>query len=234
MDRDGHCARTLGTRSADTMRFVMPKDVPNQSSDPAQSANPAGTDHLISLVYNELRSLAVYRLRTLGPGASIQPTELLNEVYLKLGKDPSRSWEGKSHFIGAAAMAMRSILVDRARRATARKRSGAQERVALEEVDITIDRSPEEVLGIDEALTKLESVDSRSATVVTMRFYLGLGFSEIAISLGVTERTVERDWAFARRWLAQELRSARGGEQVVTDGPSARTSQRSPADPRWA
>lgn len=186
---------------------------PRSDSDPDQAPppTPTGTDELIAMVYQELRSLAEQRLRTLGPSASLQPTELLNEVYLKLGKDPSRSWAGRSHFIGAAAMAMRSILVDRARRALAVKRGGQQGRVPLEHADIAMDRSADEVLGIDEALTRLESVDSRSAKVVTMRFYLGLDFAEIAISLGVTERTIERDWAFARRWLAHELRSLRKG-----------------------
>lgn len=169
--------------------------------------DPAGVDQLISLVYRELHSIATQRLRSLGPGASLQPTELLNEVYLKLARDPSHAWAGKSHFIGAAAMAMRSILVDRARRAVAIKRGGGHAKVPLEVADIAMDRSPDEVIGIDDALTRLEQVDSRSAKVVTMRFFLGLDFAEIAISLGVTERTVERDWAFARRWLGQELRS---------------------------
>lgn len=172
-----------------------------------------GTDELIPLVYKELKALAEHRVRSLGPGASLQPTDLLNEVYLKLGKDPSRLWAGQSHFIGAAAMAMRSVLVDRARRAKAGKRGGQHKRVPLDGADIAVDSTPEKVLGIDEALTKLESIDSRSATVVTLRFYLGLEFSEIAISLGVTERTIERDWAFARRWLAQELRSQQGGSR---------------------
>jgi RNA polymerase sigma-70 factor (ECF subfamily) len=182
------------------------------SSDQSPPPTPAGTDELIALVYKELRSLAEQRLRTLGPGASIQPTELLNEVYLKIGKDPARTWAGKSHFIGAAAMAMRSVLVDRARRAQAAKRGGHQSRVSLENADVALDRSPDEVLGIDDALTRLESVDARSAKVVTMRFYLGLDFAEIAISLGVTARTIERDWAFARRWLAHELQSlGKGG-----------------------
>lgn len=182
---------------------------PIQNLNPSPPPPPAGTDELIALVYRELRSLAEQRLRSLGPGASLQPTELLSEVYLKLGKDPSRSWGDKSHFIGAAAMAMRSIVVDRARRASAAKRGGNHARVPLDEAGFQIDRSPEEVIGVDEALTRLESVDSRSAKVVTMRFYLGLDFAEIAVSLGVTERTVERDWAFARRWLAQELASIR-------------------------
>jgi RNA polymerase sigma-70 factor (ECF subfamily) len=189
--------------------MAEPPTIPNLDQTP--SPGPTGTDELIGLVYKELRSLAEQRLRTLGPGASLQPTELLNEVYLKIGKDPSRSWAGRSHFIGAAAMAMRSVLVDRARRAQAAKRGGQQCRVPLENADVALDRSPDEVLGIDEALTRLESVDARSAKVVTMRFYLGLDFAEIAISLGVTARTVERDWAFARRWLAHELQSLRKG-----------------------
>ncbi|MDX2131254.1 MAG: ECF-type sigma factor [Planctomycetota bacterium] len=188
---------------------MSPDIGPTSHEDPTRPDHPARIDQLISLVYEELRSLAEQRLRTLGPGASLQPTELLNEVYLKLGKDPSRSWAGKSHFIGAAAMAMRSILVDRARRAAAIKRGGQQGRTPLEEADIAIERSPDEVLGIDKALTRLEAIDARSAKVVTMRFYLGLDFAEIAISLGVTERTVERDWAFARRWFAQELQANR-------------------------
>lgn len=186
---------------------------PANNSSPVEHG-PTGargqTDQLITLVYNELRSLAEQRLRSSGPGASLQPTELLNEVYLKLGKDPTRSWEGASHFIGAAAIAMRNILVDRARREAAAKRGGGQTRIPLDEAVIAVDRPPEDVLGIDAALTRLESVDSRSATVVVMRFYLGLGFPEIAVSLGVTERTVERDWAFARRWLANELQASRG------------------------
>lgn len=188
--------------------FVRTNEFPERPSDGRVPPESAGTDQLISLVYNELRALAEVRLRTLSPGASIQPTELLNEVYLKLSKDPSRDWAGKSHFIGAAALAMRSILVDRARRAAAIKRGGAQRRVSLEEADIAMDRPPEEVLSLDDALTRLETVDSRSAKVVALRFYLGLGFSEIAVSLGVTERTVERDWAFARRWLVRELQSS--------------------------
>jgi RNA polymerase sigma factor (TIGR02999 family) len=191
----------------------MTQDVPNQASGTPQSHNPGGTDQLISLVYNELRALAEFRLRTLGPGASLQPTELLNEVYLRLGKDRSRTWEGRSHFIGAAAMAMRSIIIDRARRAAAIKRGGQSDRVPIADADIALERSPDELLGIDDALTRLESIDPRSAKVVTMRFFLGLDFAEIALSLGVTERTVERDWAFARRWLAQELRSAREGSR---------------------
>lgn len=189
----------------------MNTSVPStRDGEPAEPGGGRDADQLITLVYNELRALAEQRLRSLGQGASLQPTELLNEVYLKISKDPSRSWQGTSHFIGAAAIAMRNILVDRARRAAAVKRGGGQVRVPMETGDLAMERQPDEVLGIDEAVRRLEDVDSRSANVVVMRFYLGLGFPEIAIALGVTERTVERDWAFARRWLAQDLRA--GGQ----------------------
>lgn len=184
-----------------------------QADTPHNHAQQSEAERLIALVYNELRALAEQRLRSLGPGVSLQPTELLNEVYLKMSKGSARSWEGQAHFIGAAAMAMRSILVDRARRAAALKRGGAQTRVGMDQAELATDRSPEEIVGVDEALTRLESVDERSAKVVEMRFYLGLSFSEIALALGVTERTVERDWAFARRWLANELRSDRGSSR---------------------
>ncbi|HLP84697.1 MAG TPA: ECF-type sigma factor [Phycisphaerales bacterium] len=161
---------------------------------------------LISRVYEELHRLAEQRLRTVGNGASLRPTELLHEVFVKLGYDPNKTWNGHTHFIAAAAVAMRSILIDRARRAHAAKRGGGQQRVSLELAELAIDRSADEILAVDEALNQLEKTDERSAKVVRMRFYLGLDFAEIALSLGVTERTVERDWAFARRWLAQELR----------------------------
>lgn len=161
---------------------------------------------LISRVYDELHRLAEHRLRTVGHGASLRPTELLHEVFMKINRDPTKKWNGQTHFIGAAAVAMRSILIDRARRANASKRGGGHQRVALELAEFAIDRPASEILAVDEALSHLETIDARSANVVKMRFYLGLDFAEIALSLGVTERTVERDWAFARRWLAQELR----------------------------
>lgn len=165
----------------------------------------ASASEILPLVYAELRSIAEHRLRTLGPSATLQPTELLNEAYLRLTRRGGDSFNGRAHFIAAAALAMRSILVDRARAANTAKRGGNQIRVALDAVDIAVDRPPDEVLSVDHALTNLESIDPRSAKVVMMRFYLGLGTSEIAYALSVTERTVERDWAFAKRWLAREL-----------------------------
>ncbi|MDX2147649.1 MAG: ECF-type sigma factor [Planctomycetota bacterium] len=191
-------------------------------------AKPASADQLIHVAYRELRNLAEQRLRSLAPGASLQPTELLNEVYLRLGHDRSRVWNGRAHFVGAAALAMRHVLVDRARRAATIKRGGERGRVAMEGLEIPEGRTPNEILGVDRALEALEKVDSRSAQVVMMRFYLGLSNSEIALSLGVTERTVERDWAFARRWLASQLASDPELGAVVGDVPAARPGSEPP------
>lgn len=160
---------------------------------------------LLPLVYEELRTIAERRLRTLAPGASIQPTELLHEAYARLVRKDDASFETKRHFIAAAALAMRSVLVDRARAQNAIKRGGNSSRVPLEGLEIDINRPPEEVLAVDLALTKLESVDPRSAQVVLLRFYLGLNEVQIAHVLGVTDRTVRRDWIFAKHWLQREL-----------------------------
>lgn len=180
----------------------------HEMSVPQQGSECAHT--LMSRVYDELHHLAEHRLRTVGPGASLRPTELLHEVFVKLGNDPSKTWNGNTHFIAAAAIAMRSILIDRARRANATKRGGGQQRVSLELAELAIDRPAGEILAVDHSVSRLESIDPRSANVVKMRFYLGLDFAAIALALGVTERTVERDWSFARRWLAQELRKSAG------------------------
>lgn len=160
---------------------------------------------LLPLVYRELRALAEQRLRTIAPGASIQPTELLHEAYARLARSADASFETRRHFIAAAALAMRSVLVDRARSQGALKRGGDAVRVPLDGIAVEIGRAPEEVLAVDRALTKLESVDARSAQVVLLRFYMGLSESQIAHVLGVTDRTVRRDWTFAKHWLQREL-----------------------------
>lgn len=177
---------------------------------------PGGTDGqriaaLLPAVYAELRAIAEVRLRTLSPGASLQPTELLHEAYTRLAASgDDRRWENRQHFIAAAALAMRSVLVDRARAKSALKRGGPrQQRIELDDLPITIDRPAAQVLAVDQALTELEKVDFRSAQVVVLRYYLGLTDPEISQALGVTDRTVRRDWAFAKLWLLRAL----GGQE---------------------
>ena len=174
----------------------------------ARRGEASAVDKLLPLVYDELRSLAGVRSRR--PGQSIQPTELVHEAYLKLVRTEDRHWESRRHFINAAGTAMRSILIDRARSRMAVKHGGAMERESpeiLEKHAMEFDQSPEELLAIDGALDKLAHVDPRAAKVVTLRFFAGLGTTEIADALGVTDRTVRNDWNFARAWLKRELKS---------------------------
>ncbi len=211
------CFRPLvppGTWSVPAWRTLLSvvEEAGNHSENAPDLPVPGGINGqriaaLLPAVYAELRAIAEVRLRTLSPGASLQPTELLHEAYTRLaagGND--RRWENKQHFIAAAALAMRSVLVDRARSNAALKRGGPQQqRVQLDDIPITVDRPASEVLAVDKALTELEKTDSRSAQVVILRYYLGLTDPEISQALGITDRTVRRDWAFAKLWLLRAL-----------------------------
>ena len=188
---------------------------------------PGGADQqqiaaLLPAVYAELRAIAHARLRTLSPGASLQATELVHEAYTRLATSgDDRRWENRQHFIAAAAMAMRSVLVDRARGNAALKRGGpGKQRIELDDLPITVDRPAGEVLAVDSALTDLAQVDPRSAQVVVLRYYLGLTDPEISHALGVTDRTVRRDWVFARLWLLRALGGQEGQPHALDkDGP---------------
>ena len=163
-------------------------------------------EKLLPLVYGELRKLAGARMRR--PGQSIQPTELVHEAYLKLVRGKDRGWESRRHFINAAGTAMRSILIDRARTKMAERHGGGMERQSsdvLEQQVAEFEQSPEELVAIDDALSKLEQVDPRAAKVVTLRFFAGLSTNEIADALGVTDRTVRNDWSFAGAWLKRAM-----------------------------
>ncbi|MBI1190973.1 MAG: sigma-70 family RNA polymerase sigma factor [Tepidisphaera sp.] len=180
--------------------------IPNATSantEPVEGLS--GVRELLPRVYQELRELAAARIRSLSPGASVQPTELVHEVFLRLDNTHDKAWASKRHFIAAAALAMRSILVDRARSRTALKRGGESVRISLDGLGIADIQLSEHLLEVDLAIAQLEKEDPRSAQVVVLRFYLGLGDSAIAHTLGVTERTVRRDWAFARAWLQRQL-----------------------------
>jgi RNA polymerase sigma factor (TIGR02999 family) len=181
-------------------------DVREDATEGAHHMGSGGSaEDLLPIVYAELRAIAEARLRTLAPSATLQPTELLHEAYLRLANSQDGAFASRRHFVAAAALAMRSVLIDRARARNSVKRGGSFGRVELEDVPIAVDRPADEILAVDAALSKLESIDKRSARVVTLRFYLGLGEVEIAQAMGVTERTVRRDWTYARLWLQREL-----------------------------
>lgn len=173
---------------------------------------------LLPLVYEELRSLARARLARTPPGNTLQATALVHEAYMKLVGEADPGWDGRAHFFGAAAQAMRDILVDQARRKGSLKRGGDRKRIAADAPEaepLAIDPPAEDVLALDEALRKLEAEDARKGQVVALRFFAGLTNEEISVALGVSLPTVERDWRFARAWLQREMNATIG-----EDGPA--------------
>lgn len=171
--------------------------------------DPRASDQLLPLVYGELRKLARSLMAKTPPGNTLQPTALVHEAYLRLVRPAQAEWDGRGHFFSAAAQAMRQILVDQARRKAARKHGGGQRRVdvdAVDEVDLAIQPPGEDILALDDALTRLEREAPRKAEVVKLRYFAGLSAAETASVLGVSLATVERDWTFARALLLAELR----------------------------
>ena len=168
-------------------------------------------DQLLPLVYEELRKLAAQKLAQEPAGQTLQPTALVHEAYLRLvagGQDavPPQDWQGRGHFFAAAAEAMRRILVESARRKRRRKRGGDLRRVDLAEQDRAIESDAEELLALDDALTKLAREDAPAAEIVKLRYYAGLSVEEAAESLGLSRATAYRHWTYARAWLRHAVR----------------------------
>ena len=162
-------------------------------------------DGLLPLVYTELRRLAAAKMSREGPGHTLQPTALVHEAWLRLGDDAR--FENRAHFFGAAAEAMRRILVERARRKQREKRGGGAEHVDVDAMEIAAPTAnDDELLAIHEALDRLAAHDARKAELVKLRYFAGLSFDETAAVLGISVPTANRDWAYARAWLHQEIR----------------------------
>ncbi len=176
------------------------------------AGDPHAANELFPLLREELRSLAAARLRALPPGQTLQPTALVHEAYIRLvgGAAGDPGWNGRGHFFGAAARAMRDVLVDRARAKGAIKRGGDRKRLTIEEGVIADDGEPERILELDAILRDLEQEYPEQAEVVNLRYFGGLTMEEIALAKGVATRTIERQWAFARAWL-QRRSSQRDG-----------------------
>ena len=163
-------------------------------------------DMLASLVYPHLKKIAVQHMRRERPDHTLQPTALVHEVFLRLaGSGGDVAWQNRMHFYALSAELMRQILVDHARRRCAAKRGGGEVMLELEEWQARIHEHPEIVLEVDRLLTRLNALDERQAKVVEMRYFAGLTEEEIAEALGVSERTVKRDWTMARAWMRKEL-----------------------------
>jgi RNA polymerase sigma factor (TIGR02999 family) len=177
--------------------------------DSIAQGDPGAAEKLLSLVYEELRRLAAHKMAGEAPGHTLQPTELVHEAWMRLTAGQEPHWANRAHFFGAAAEAMRRILVDRARRRTAWKRGGGAERVSLDEVEIPmIAADDERLLAVDEALEKFAALHPRQAELVKLRYFTGMGFEEAAAVLGIAVRTAKEWWAYARAWLAATLRQS--------------------------
>ncbi|MCA9299582.1 MAG: sigma-70 family RNA polymerase sigma factor [Phycisphaerales bacterium] len=171
----------------------------------AAKREASARDDLIEVVYDQLRRIAQERMKGERVGHTLESTGLVHEAFLKLVGDENMTWESRGHFYGAAAMAMRRILVDHARRRQAEKRGGSRDRVPLNVVDLAEDMPPSQVLALDQALERLEEEDPRAASVVRLRFFAGLEVADVARVLDLSERTVLRDWAFARATLFEAI-----------------------------
>lgn len=168
--------------------------------------DPKAAEQILPLIYDELRALAAQRLAHENPGQTLQATALVHEAYLRLVEGQKlRSWDNRGHFFAAAAEAMRRILIDRARARGAKRRGGAARRLSLEEIEATAPGHDEELLAVDEALTRLEALDPPKARLVKLRYFAGLTIPEAADALGISVPTANRYWAFARAWLHEEL-----------------------------
>jgi RNA polymerase sigma factor (TIGR02999 family) len=167
--------------------------------------DPRSAARLYDAVYNELQALARASMKRESSGHTLQPTALVNEAYLRL-LPSGDNWQNRGHFFGAAAQAMRRILVDHARRRNAAKRGDGAVRVTFTDLDVEAEEPGVDVEALDEALKQLKQEDERLEQVVTMRYFAGLSIEQTAAALGTSPATVKRDWNFARAWLFERLR----------------------------
>jgi RNA polymerase sigma factor (TIGR02999 family) len=174
--------------------------------------SPAVSADLLPLVYHELRNLASQQMSSQPGGQTLQPTALVHEAWLRLTKENEHLWNDRAHFYRAAAQAMRHILVDRAR-AKSRMKRGHAETLDVHELDLAEPTTNERVLLVDEVIERLEKEDPASARVVSLKFFGGLTNKEIAGTEGMGERTVERQWAYARARLFQMIREETAGKE---------------------
>lgn len=161
---------------------------------------------LLETVYNELRGIARRRLAGEQVGHTLQATALVNEAYLKMSQNPALFELERARFLIAAAEAMRRVLIDHARTKKREKRGGGAKKAAIDVADLAGDFDAETTLALDDALCRLKEMDAQAAAVVSLRFFAGLSVEETAATLDVSERTVKRDWQFARAWLFQQLK----------------------------
>ena len=183
-----------------------------------KKGNEDAASKLIPLVYAELRRLAASYMRRERSDHTLQPTALVNEAYLKLVEQRSVNWQSRAHFFGIAAQVMRRILVDHARGHLRDKRGGGQERVPIDEALIFAPEQSSELIKLDEALDRLTQLDPRQGRIVELRFFGGLNVDQTAEMLGISPKTVKRDWSMAKAWLHGELKAIHGDTAGQLEG----------------
>jgi RNA polymerase sigma factor (TIGR02999 family) len=175
----------------------------------AERGDAQAVHQLWPLVYDELRKIAAHKMSSEASGHTLQATALVHEAWLRLAGDAAPQFQNRAHFFAAAAEAMRRILIDCARRRLAAKRGGGAVRVDLEKVEISSPVADDDrLLALNEALDKFAALDSRKAELVKLRYFVGLSFEEAAAALGIAVPTAKQWWAYARAWLAVEIRGA--------------------------
>ena len=166
---------------------------------------PQAAEQLLPLVYDELRRLAAAKMAREAPGQTLQPTALVHEAWLRLNNESHAVWQNREQFYAVASEVMRRILVDRARRRLSQKHGGALERIDLDAVELPVPGDDLLVLQVHEALERLAAQDPAKAEVVKLRFFVGLEYREIAAVLDISEKSVQRHWAFAKAWLYRAM-----------------------------
>ncbi|MFZ2875095.1 MAG: sigma-70 family RNA polymerase sigma factor [Phycisphaerales bacterium] len=177
------------------------------------SGDPRASEQLLPLIYDELRKLARSYMKRESEGQTIQATALVHEAYMRLVGSADVSWDNRGHFFGAAALAMRRILVERARSRGRIKRGGDRQRVDLADHADAGDESSVDLVTLDGALRKLEAFDQRKSEVVMLKYFAGLTNDEVAAALGLSSATIRNEWTFARAWLMRELSRAETPEE---------------------
>jgi RNA polymerase sigma factor (TIGR02999 family) len=200
------------------MTTPTPQDV-TQLLDAVSAGDSRAAGELLPLVYDQLRKLARARMSREKAGATLQPTALVHEAYLRLVGDHDVKWENRGHFFAAAARAMRRILVERARHRGRQKRGGGMKRVEIADDALAVEPPSDDLLALDEVLDRLEQYDPRKSDVVMLRYFAGLTIEETAAALGISPATVKNEWAFARAWLHRELRKGDSSAGGSTDEP---------------
>ena len=171
----------------------------------------SGGDHnaaeeLLPLVYEELRRLAAHKMSNEAPGQTLQPTALVHEAWLRLTGNENVKWDGRAHFFGAAAEAMRRILIDNARRKKALRHGGGQRPLDIQDVEVAAALQDDELLALNDALEQFSAKDPQKAELVKLRYFAGLTLQQAAELLAISEPTAKRHWAYARAWLFREIK----------------------------